>query len=101
MAFEIIKKHFHDLSEQRSELLKEIRISENSVISIGERLDELRSMETRQRPDDYKDQVIRAKERRRRLRDEIAEIEHNVRMVETKIAALKMEHRFLNDGGAE
>lgn len=91
MSFDQIIEEFHRLSESRSNVLKTIRDSENEITSISERIDELMGYsEDRKRTQEFKDQVSKAKDKRKRIRQEIAEHEHNVRMYEAKIQSLKM-----------
>lgn len=98
MSFEQILEEFHRLSESRSQILKTIRDSENEISSISERIEELLAVtgpEAKQK--EHKDQLSRARDKRKRIRQEIAEHEHRVRMVEASIAQLKMRFRWLID----
>lgn len=95
MAFENTKKEFHALSKKRSEQLRQIKICENDIVSISERLDLLKTKDDGTQ--DYIDQFSKAKDKRRRLRDEVADLEHDVRMTESEIKALMMEYQFVVD----
>lgn len=95
MAFEKTKREFHKLSEDRSRVLKEIKQCENDIISITERLEELQA--SGDGSSERHDQIAKAKDKRRRLRDEVADLEHSVRMLDSSITALMMEYQFLVD----
>jgi chromosome segregation ATPase len=95
MAFEKVKADFHRLSEQRSDILKQIKKCENDILSITERLEEL--SKTDDQSQEFVDQYSKAKDKRRRLRDEVADLEHSVRMVEAEITAIMMEYQFVVD----
>lgn len=98
MAFEQILDEFHRLSESRSNVLKTIRDGENEIASISERIDELQSYQPKDKTTrEFKDQLSRARDKRKRIRQEIAEQEHSVRMYEAKIASLKMKFQWLKD----
>jgi len=92
MSFEQILEEFHRLSESRSRVLKTIRDCENEITSITERLEELKCFpKEAQKTQDFRDQMLKAKDKRKRIRQEVAEYEHEVRMYDTKIATLKMK----------
>tara|TARA_R110002153_G_scaffold17833_16_gene62104 strand:- start:359 stop:940 length:582 start_codon:yes stop_codon:yes gene_type:complete len=95
MAFEKTKKEFHDLSHKRSEKLRQIKQCENDIVSITERLETLGAKDDGTQ--DFVDQFSKAKDKRRRLRDEVADLEHEVRMTESEIKALMMEYQFVVD----
>ncbi len=95
MAFEKTKKEFHDLSEERSKRLRQIKQCENDIVSITERLETLGVKDDGSQ--EYIDQFSKAKDKRRRLRDEVADLEHVVRMTESEIKALMMEYQFVVD----
>jgi chromosome segregation ATPase len=91
MSFDQILDEFHRLSESRSNVLKTIRDSENEIASISERIDELMTFSVdKKKTQEFKDQLSKAKDKRKRIRQEIAEHEHSVRMYEAKIQSLKM-----------
>ena len=95
MAFEKTKQEFHALSKKRSEQLRQIKQCENDIVSITERLDSLNKQDDGSQ--EFIDQFSKAKDKRRRLRDEVADLEHDVRMTESEIKALMMEYQFLVD----
>tara|TARA_Y100000287_G_scaffold115748_1_gene92875 strand:+ start:401 stop:709 length:309 start_codon:yes stop_codon:yes gene_type:complete len=95
MAFEKTKQEFHALSKKRSEQLRQIKQCENDIVSITERLDSLNKQDDGSQ--EFIDQFSKAKDKRRRLRDEVADLEHEVRMTESEIKALMMEYQFLVD----
>lgn len=95
MAFEKIKADFHKLSERRSDLLKQKKKCENDILSISERLEEL--TKTGDDSQEFVDQYSKAKDKRRRLRDEVADLEHDARMVEAEITAIMLEYQFVVD----
>lgn len=96
MAIDQILEEFHRLSEARSRVLKTIADDKNEIISITERVEELQSL-PRNGNQELKDQLAKAKDKRKRIRQEITEHEHSVRMYESKISALKMQFRWLTD----
>ena len=99
MSFDQILDEFHRLSESRSNVLKTIRDSENEITSISERIDELlKAPAGAFKVGEHKDQLSRAKDKRKRLRSEIAELEHSVRMYDAKIQSLKMRFQWLDKG---
>lgn len=93
MAFDKILQEFQELCETRSNILKQIRSSENEITSITERLDDLKAHPEPTK--EYRDQVSRARDKRKRLREEIASDEHEARLCEAKIEALKMKAKWL------
>jgi len=95
MAFEKTKKEFHALSEKSSNKLRQIKQCENDIVSITERLETLGANDDGSQ--DFKDQFSKAKDKRRRLRDEVADLEHDVRMIQSEIKALMLEYQFLVD----
>lgn len=95
MAFNKIKEEFHALSEKRSTQLRKIKQCENDIVSISERLDVLSKKDDGTQ--EFIDQFSKAKDKRRRLRDEVADLEHDVRMTESEIEALRMEYQFVVD----
>lgn len=102
MSFEQILDEFHRLSESRSNVLKTIRDSENEIVSISERIDELMTYTAdKKKTQEFRDQMSKAKDKRKRIRQEIAEQEHNVRMYEAKIQSLKMRFQWLDKGGSD
>jgi len=102
MSFEQILDEFHRLSESRSNVLKTIRDSENEIVSISERIDELMTYAAdKKKTQEFRDQMSKAKDKRKRIRQEIAEQEHNVRMYEAKIQSLKMRFQWLDKGGSD
>jgi archaellum component FlaC len=101
MSFEQILDEFHRLSESRSNVLKTIRDSENEIVSISERIEELMTYAAdKKKTQEFKDQMSKAKDKRKRIRQEIAEQEHKVRMYEAKIQSLKMRFQWLDKGGS-
>ena len=95
MAFTKIIEEFHALSEKRSTQLRKIKQCENDIVSISERLDVLSKKDDGTK--EFVDQFSKAKDKRRRLRDEVADLEHDVRMTESEIEALRMEYQFVVD----
>lgn len=95
MAFEKTKKEFHDLSKKSSNKLRQIKQCENDIVSITERLETLEVKDDGSQ--EFVDQFSKAKDKRRRLRDEVADLEHEVRMIESEIKALMLEYQFLVD----
>jgi chromosome segregation ATPase len=96
MSFDQILDEFHRLCESRSNVLKTIRDSENEIASISERIEELYKIPTAAlKEGEHRDQLSRAKDKRKRLRQEIAEHEHAVRMYDSKIATLRMRFDWL------
>lgn len=95
MAFENIRSEFRRLSEEHSHILMEIKQAEVDIINISERMDELRKQGA-----EGTDAWIKARDRRRRLRDELPAMEHKARMIAIEIETLKLSYKFLGDGGA-
>jgi len=95
MAFTKIIEEFHQLSEKRSTQLRSIKQCENDIVSISERLEVLSKKDDGTK--EFIDQFSKAKDKRRRLRDEVADLEHDVRMTESEIEALRMEYQFVVD----
>ncbi len=95
MAFTKIIEEFHQLSEKRSTQLRKIKQCENDIVSISERLEVLNKQDDGSQ--EFIDQFSKAKDKRRRLRDEVADLEHDVRMTESEIEALRMEYQFVVD----
>lgn len=93
MAFDKILHEFQELCEERSTILKRIKSSENEITSITERLEDLKAQP--QTTQEYRDQVSRARDKRKRLREEIAHDEHEARLFDAKIEALKMKAKWL------
>ena len=84
---------FIKVSQRRSELLKQIKDMENDILSISERLEEIKTnneqLDRRQQTDAFS----RARDKRKRVRSEISSIEHEVRMVEAELSTIKMQIR--------
>lgn len=95
MAFENIRSEFRRLGEEHSHILMEIKQAEVDIINISERMDELRKQGA-----EGTDAWIKARDRRRRLRDELPAMEHKARMIAIEIETLKLSYKFLGDGGA-
>lgn len=94
MQFDNILKQFKELSERRSFLLKVIKDTDNDIVSISERLDELRHHRD---AEGVRDEIAKARDKRKRLRSDISDVEHKVRLIEIDIAALKMRFKWLVD----
>ena len=93
MSFDQIIEEFHRLSEARSHVLRNIAESKNEIISITERIEELQSL-PRNGNQEIKDQLAKAKDKRKRIRQEISDHEHNVRMYDSKISAIQMQIKW-------
>jgi hypothetical protein len=78
MKLEELKKKHEAIAEKTSTLLAEIEAKQNEILSITERLDEINIL----KGEDIKAQKARAKEKRARLRDEITDLRHNVRLLD-------------------
>jgi predicted nuclease with TOPRIM domain len=78
MKLEELKKKHEAIAEKTSALLAEIEAKENEILSITERLEEINIL----KGEDIKAQKARAKEKRARLRDEITDLRHNVRLLD-------------------
>lgn len=76
---ELEKKH-GAIAATTSSLLAEIEAKQNEILSITERLAEINTLMS----GDMQAQKARAKEKRARLRDEIASLRHNVRLLEAQ-----------------
>ena len=80
------------LSEERSQILWEINKHNNEIISITERLDSMTSGRggLDKTSKDF-DQMMKAKDKRKHLRETIAELAHTVRLKEAEISSVEME----------
>lgn len=88
MDLPIIISEFKKQAVERSELLKKIREMENEVTSITERLSDLSGQKQNS------DQVQRAKDKRKHLREQIAELEHQVRLKDVSMQEIWMTFRW-------
>jgi predicted nuclease with TOPRIM domain len=88
MTLPIIISEFKKQAVERSELLKKIREMENEVTSITERLSDLSNQKQNS------DQVQRAKDKRKHLREQIAELEHQVRLKDVTMQEIWMTFRW-------
>tara|TARA_E500000081_G_scaffold118579_1_gene122501 strand:- start:5529 stop:5825 length:297 start_codon:yes stop_codon:yes gene_type:complete len=83
------------LSEERSQILWEINKHNNEIISITERLESMTSGRGEvDRTSKNFDQVMKAKDKRKHLRETIAELAHTVRLKEAELKSVEMELKF-------
>jgi uncharacterized coiled-coil DUF342 family protein len=92
MKFEEILKDFMILSARRSAQVKDVSDMQNDVVSISERIEELREARPRNT-----DEIAKARDKRKRVRADISTTQHSIRMVEAEIEALKMRFKWLVD----
>lgn len=95
--------NFYDLKIQRTNIAREIDDLENLIHSITERLDELNSHNQEARSSkDWRDQFARARDKRRGVRDTVAEKKQEMRRIEARIETLtlQIEYGELEEGGA-
>ena len=85
-----LMKKFIDVSEKRSDILKKIKDLENDILSITERIEEIKYDQEMQ-PTERIDAHSKARDKRKRVRTEIAEMEHEVRMHDAQIAKIKIQ----------
>lgn len=98
--FDNIINTFMDFSTKRSALLKDINDMENDILSISERIEEIRSNREELDSKQQTDAFSRARDKRKRVRSDIAKIKHDVRMVEAEITKLEMQLKWLVDYGS-
>jgi predicted nucleic acid-binding Zn-ribbon protein len=98
--FTTIISKFTDFSVKRSALLKDINDMENDILSISERIEEIRSNHENLDRKQQTDAFSRARDKRKRVRSDIAEIKHDVRMIEVEITKLEMQLKWLVDYAA-
>jgi hypothetical protein len=88
MELPIIISEFKQRAVERSELMKRIREMENEVTSITERLSDLTGQSA------LSDQVQRARDKRKHLREQMAELEHQVRLKDVNMQEIWMKFRW-------
>ena len=88
MELPIIISEFKQRAVERSELMKRIREMENEVTSITERLSDLTGKSA------LSDQVQRARDKRKHLREQMAELEHQVRLKDVNMQEIWMKFRW-------
>jgi len=91
MKLEELKEKHEAIAEKTSTLLAEIEAKQNEILSITERLDEINIL----KGEDIKAQKARAKEKRARLRDEITDLRHNVRLLDGQKEWLMLKAKAL------
>tara|TARA_B100000902_G_scaffold263947_1_gene250083 strand:- start:2157 stop:2456 length:300 start_codon:yes stop_codon:yes gene_type:complete len=82
------------LCEKRSEIILEIEQYQNEIISISERIDTLESTADHlvdKTSKDFRDQVTKARDKRKRIRETIVDLSHKVRLKEAEIKTLEMD----------
>lgn len=87
-------KDYYNLCEQRSEIILEIEQFQNEIISISERIDTLENTRDHlidKSSKDFKDQVTKARDKRKRIRETIVELSHKVRLKEAEIKTAEMD----------
>tara|TARA_X000001036_G_scaffold395216_1_gene396033 strand:- start:5218 stop:5508 length:291 start_codon:yes stop_codon:yes gene_type:complete len=87
-------KDYYNLCEQRSEIILEIEQFQNEIISISERIDTLENTADHlidKSSKDFKDQVTKARDKRKRIRETIVELSHKVRLKEAEIKTTEMD----------
>lgn len=82
-----IIEHYHELAARRSLVLKDIREKGNEVASIEDRIADLKNAG---KSFDSRD-VVRAKDKKKRLLQDIAEHEHAVRMLDAEMETTRMK----------
>lgn len=98
MKYEQLLQKFKELSNQRSSLMHNVAEMDNDIVSISERIDELKEIRANGGSDkETHDQISRARDKRKRVRSDVAHAQHEIRKVETEIAALKMRFKWLVD----
>ena len=87
-------KDYYNLCEKRSEIILEIEQFQNEIISISERIDTLENTADHlidKSSKDFKDQVTKARDKRKRIRETIVELSHKVRLKEAEIKTTEMD----------
>jgi hypothetical protein len=92
MKFKDILEEFTKLSQKRSAILKDVNDMEDEVMSISERIVDLQEANPQ-----TSDETVKAKDKRKRVRSDISQRKHDVRLVEAEIDALKMRFKWLVD----
>jgi predicted nucleic acid-binding Zn-ribbon protein len=95
--------NFYDLKIERAKIAREIDDLENLICSITERIDELKGHSEKARSSkDWRDQFAKARDKRRGVRDTVADKKQEMRRIEARIEtlALQIEYGELEEGGA-
>ena len=85
---------FSMLNQQYSEIVLEIEQFQNEIISISERIQTLEATPNHlidKTSKEFKDQVTKARDKRIRIRETIAELNHTARLKLAEIKAVEME----------
>lgn len=92
----------YDLKIERASIAREIDDLENLIHSVSERIDELNTHSEQARSSkDWRDQFARARDKRRGVRETVAEKKQEMRRIEARIETLtlQIEYGELEEGG--
>ena len=94
-------EEIYDLKMERAAIAREINEMENLIISVTERVEELLSHGPNARGSkDWRDKYARARDKRRAVRDQIADKRHAIHKIEAKIDTLALQVEYSEDVGA-
>ncbi len=88
-SFTELQEKILELNESRNDILKDIEDSQNEILSISERIQELQDIKEDTKW--WKDQITKAKDKRKRIREQISLLNHEVRTVDALKNSVELE----------
>ena len=93
MTIKPLMERYRALAKQRSDILRKVQQSRDEIASIEERIEDLKGAGTAFNSSD----IVRARDKRKRLLADIAENEHEVRLLDAEMETTRMQVSYVDE----